>query len=274
MKNIYYIAIALLSIMVSSCEEVINVDLPTGPPKLVIDASIKWIKGTAGNEQKIKLTTTTNYYSNTVPPVAGASVIVTNTANSSSFTFVENPGTGEYICTTFEPVLNANYRLVVEYNGQTYTATEKMTSVPIIDKIEQKTSQGFGGEFYEIKAFYTDNGATDDFYLFRYKTNFDIFPTYEVSEDEFYQGNQLFAIYISEDINVGDTLDINISGVSQRYFNYMSKLISVAGNGGINPFQTPPATVRGNIINSTDEKDYPLGYFNVSETVFQEYKVQ
>lgn len=274
MKKIQYITLLLLSIMVSSCEEVIDVALPTGPPKLVIDASIKWTKGTAGNEQKIKLTTTTNYYSNTVPLVSGATVVVKNTDNNVSFEFVENPGTGEYICTTFEPIINANYQLTVDYNGQTFTATEKLIPVPIIDKIEQKKNQGFGGEFYEIKAFYTDNGATDDFYLFRYKTNFDIFPTYEVSEDEFYQGNQLFAIYISEDISAGDTLDINISGVSQRYFDYMSKLISVAGNGGINPFQTPPATVRGNIINSTDDEDYPLGYFNVSETVFQEYKVQ
>ena len=65
MKNIkLFIVLLIASFSVISCEEVVNVDLDTAAPKLVIDASIKWEKGTTGNVQKIKLTTTTDYYSN------------------------------------------------------------------------------------------------------------------------------------------------------------------------------------------------------------------
>jgi hypothetical protein len=36
-----------LTVLLSvSCEEVIDVNLNTGPPKLVIEASINWLKGT------------------------------------------------------------------------------------------------------------------------------------------------------------------------------------------------------------------------------------
>jgi hypothetical protein len=45
----------------------------------------------------------------------------------------------------------------------------------------------------------------------------------------------------------------------------MSVLVSIAGNGGGGPFQSPPATVRGNIINTTQEENFPLGYFSLSE---------
>jgi len=274
MKYITNITLILVSFFFVGCEKVIDVGLETAAPKLVIDASIKWVKGTVGNEQTIKLSTTTGYYSNVAPTISGAQVFITNTDTNLIFDFIENPGTGNYVCNTFVPVLNANYSLTVIYAGQIYNAEEKLIPVPTIDKIEQKTNQGFNSLYYEIKAFYTDNGATDDFYLFRYKTNFDIIPSYEASEDEFYQGNQFFGLYINEDIKAGDNLDINIYGISQRYYDYMLKIISIAGGAGGSPFQTPPATVRGNIFNSTNEADFPLGYFNVSEVDFRNYVVQ
>jgi hypothetical protein len=107
MKNIAYLFIL---IFFASCEDVINVDLETGDPKLVIDANILWQKGTSGNEQKIKLTTTTDYYTNTIPTVSGAIVFVTNSQNT-VFDFIEVPNTGEYVCTNFVPVINETYTL-------------------------------------------------------------------------------------------------------------------------------------------------------------------
>ena len=49
-KIIYYFAIVITSFSLFSCEDVVNTDLQTAPPKLVIDANIKWEKGTLGNE--------------------------------------------------------------------------------------------------------------------------------------------------------------------------------------------------------------------------------
>jgi hypothetical protein len=54
----------------------------------------------------------------------------------------------------------------------------------------------------------------------------------------------------------------------------MSILVSIAGNNGGGPFQSPPATVRGNIINTTDKANYPLGYFSLSEIDFRSYTIQ
>ena len=52
----------ILIIITISCEDVIDVNLNNAEPRLVIDASINWFKGTTGNEQSIKLTLTAPYF--------------------------------------------------------------------------------------------------------------------------------------------------------------------------------------------------------------------
>lgn len=264
-KQRYIILLLVLVLGFSSCEEVIDVDLNTAAPRLVIDAALQWQKGTDGATQKIKLSTTTGYFDQVIPKVSGATVFVTNETGI-VFDFLETvPNSGEYICTNFVPVLNSTYTLTVIQSGITYTATETLIPVNPIDKIEQRNDGGFAGDNIEIKFFYTDNGLTDDFYLFRAKLSTYQIPEYGVSRDDFYQGNQIFGLYSNEDLKSGDQLEFSLSGISEGYFNYMQVLLSIAGSAGGSPFQSPPATVRGNIINTVDENNYVLGFFSVSE---------
>ena len=71
-----------------------------------------------------------------------------------------------------------------------------------------------------------------------------------------------------------DVVEITHFGVSQSYFNYLSILLDIAGSSGGGPFQSPPATVKGNVINQTTFSDFPLGYFSLSETDRRVYTVQ
>ena len=261
------------TIFLTSCEKEIYVKLNNTDPKLVIDASIKWKKGTLGNKQQVKLSTTFDYYSNIVPKISGAVVFVKDN-NNNSFNFIETDTLGNYNCNNFIPVLNQEYTLTVQYDNQVYIASETLKSVPVIDKIEQKNNTGFSGNDIQVKAFYTDNAATSDFYLFKFQASDKIVPNYEVSKDEFYQGNQIFGIYEDKNLKTGQVLNIAFLGISERYYNYLSILISIAGNTSGSPFQTPPATVRGNIVNTTNEKNYPLGYFNLSEMDFRKYTIK
>ena len=264
-KQTYIFLLLILAVGMSSCEEVIDVDLNTAAPRLVIDAALKWQKGTDGATQKIKLSTTTGYFDQVIPKVSGATVFVSNTEGT-VFNFFETvPNSGEYICTDFVPVLNATYTLTVVQDEVTYTATETLKPVSPIDKIEQRNDGGFAGDNIEIKFFYTDNALTDDFYLFRAKLSSYEIPNYGVSSDEFYQGNQIFGLYSNEDIKSGDELELTLSGISEGYFNYLQVLLSIAGSSGGSPFQSPPATVRGNIINTVNEDNYVLGFFSLSE---------
>ena len=274
MKKILYIVSLITFLSLTSCEEVVDLKLDTAPAKLVIDASIDWEKGTTGNEQTIKLSTTTGYYSNVIPSVSGATVFVTNSSNT-VFNFIEDvPNSGNYNCTTFAPVLGDTYVLTVNYAGQTYTGSEKMIAVPDIANVTQRNDAGFSGEDIEVKFFFQDNPLENNSYLTRYKTPVKAFPEFEAFDDRFEQGNLMFGLYSNEDLKAGDTIDYTLHGISKQYFNYMRILLGNAGTAGGSPFQTPPATVRGNMVNQTNETNYCLGYFRVCEVVKTQYVVQ
>ncbi|WP_282787325.1 DUF4249 domain-containing protein [Flavobacterium croceum] len=268
MKNI--LSLFLLSILLWSCEDKVNIDLENASPKLVIDANILWNKGTSGATQSIKISTTGNYYSNTTPKVSGAIVTVTSGANV--FNFLEViPNSGEYVCTNFVPVVNQNYTLNVNYQGQNYTATEKLLATPTITHVEKTVVSVFGKDVIQLKAFFNDNGNENNFYLVGVKNPLYQIPEYGVLKDEFFQGNEMFGFYADENLVIGLDMKFTIQGISERYYNYMNKLLSVSGNSGGSPFATPPASVRGNIVNQNDTNNYPLGYFHISEQDTKNY---
>jgi hypothetical protein len=274
-KLFFYISILMFAIIFTNCEDVINVNLKNENPKLVIDAVIKWQKGTTGENQKIILSTTSDFYSNDVPPASGATVTITNSTNT-VFNFVETPNTGEYLCNNFIPIINETYILEVIHNGQTYTATDKLYATPVIQYVEQKSVPPIGGgeDQIQIKFFFQDNGAEDNFYLVGIQNPNYISPDYGVISDEFFQGNIMFGFYANDNLVSGQILPLYLQGISNSYFNYMNKLIAIGSTNNGNPFATPPVTLRGNLINQTNPDNYPLGYFSLGEVDTRDHIVQ
>jgi len=270
MKLTKYFSIVIVTIFFVGCEDVINVDLNTAAPRLVVDASINWQKGTDGSVQKIILSTTTDFYSNVIPKVSGATVSIKNSTNI-SYIFNEIPNTGEYQCTNFKPVIGETYTLIINYNGATYTATEMMQSVTPIDAIVQKDDAGFSGEDYEIVIYYKDPLAKN-FYMARFFPDIYKSPSYSVIGDEFSNGNQKSWNFNDEDLKQGTSIDITHYGISEDYYNYMNKIIAASGSSG--PFQTTPAAVRGNVVNQTNIEKYALGYFSLNEVDFRNYIIK
>jgi len=262
----------LVLISLVSCEDVVDVNLDTAAPRLVIDANILWQKGTSGNEQVIKLSTTSDYFSNVIPPVLGATVFVTN-SSATVFNFIDVQNNGQYVCTNFIPVINETYTLTVQVNGITYIATDKLLATPSIENVQQTTVQGVIGDIIQVKFFFQDNGSEDNDYLVTVQKEPEVIPELGVIEDRFFQGNQMFGFYSDEELEVGNNLQFKLQGITRRYYNYMSKLINITSSGG-NPFATPPATLRGNIINQNNDNDYPFGYFHLSEIDTRDYTVQ
>lgn len=274
MKKIFLYFFLTTTVIFTSCEEVVNIDLTNAAPKLVIDAIIKWEKGTTGEIQNIQLSLTNDFYTNDILPANGAIVTVTNSSNV-IFTFSEIPNTGTYTCTNFEPVIGETYRLDILYDGQLYTATNTLIATPDILNVTQETVPGFGGDDeIQIKYFYQDNGAEDNYYLLGVKNPNKQIPEFGAVTDEFFQGNLMFGFYGSSETEPGITLDLSVQGITLGYFNYMNKLITIAGSGSGNPFATPPATIRGNITNQNNAENFPLGYFHLSEIDTVNYLVQ
>jgi hypothetical protein len=271
MKKILYLS--LLFILTTSCEDVIKVNVPTEKPRLVIDASINWFKGTSGANQEIKLTLTAPYFDSTVPPANGAQIQITD-SNNNVFVFTEDAASGIYKNNTFIPSINEIYNLSISYQGETYLASETMKSVASIEYVNQNDTGGFSGNETELKAYYTDPVNEKNYYFFEFISDIPVIPSLEVYKDEFTNGNQIFGFYTEKDLKKGDIVTIRNYGISEAFYNYMFILLQQNSQEGGGPFETQPATVRGNCINQTNPKNYPLGYFRVSQVDEFIYTVQ
>lgn len=261
MKKILYV---FLAVLLFACEDVIDVDLPTVEPRLVIDASINWFKGTSGNEQSIKLSLTAPFFEEDIPPANNATVFITD-ENSNIYNFNEDANTGIYLNTTFDPEIDRTYNLTVIYENETYVATETLKSVSELTRVEQNLEGGFTGEETEIKAFFDDPVDEENYYFFEFIPSLPVTPTLDTFEDKFVNGNEIFGFYVEEDLDPGQSVTIRNYGVSERFYEYMFILLQQLDDSGGGPFETQPATVRGNCINQTNPANYPLGYFRLSE---------
>ena len=270
MRRIFYIWIVAVSF---SCEDVIDVDLNTAEPKLVIDASIDWFKGSDGKDQTIKLTRSAPYFDENVPPATGAEVTII-TSNGEIFNFIEEGQTGIYTTSTFIPEIDKMYQLTINYQGETFTAKETLKSVTDIDFVEQNDEGGFSGDETELKVFYTDPAGAENFYFFEFISDIPAIPTLEVYNDEFINGNQIFGFYTEEDLVSGDVVTIRSHGVSKRFYDFMFILLQQSAEDGGGPFETQPATVRGNCLNETNPENFPLGYFRLSEVAELVYTIE
>ncbi|MEO8253887.1 MAG: DUF4249 domain-containing protein, partial [Flavobacterium sp.] len=110
-------------------------------------------------------------------------------------------------------------------------------------------------------------------YLYKYQYSTKVTVSYSVVENKFFQGNEYYSSSGTDDLKIGDVIELKHSGISKQYYNYMNILIGViGGSGGL--FQTPAATVRGNMKNITNPENYPLGYFSLGETDSRSYVIQ
>ena len=265
MKNIKII-IVLCSILFASCEKVIDVDVPSIEPKLIIDATFEvyFNENPVTANSVVKLRLSADYFDETVPTVTNATVFLTDVTNNTIINFSDTNADGNYEPNSdFIPADNVEYELIIIYNNETYKGNATKIKSTKINTVEQGDKTLFSGEEIELKISFTDNVATEDYYLF----NIDIYNFITI-EDRFFNGTDYNFSYFYEDENIEfpKNIAIKFSGASKEYYTYFRILLEQSGVNSGGPFQSVPSSLLGNIINTTNEENFPLGYFHIAET--------
>lgn len=270
-----------LSFSFIGCEDVIEVDLSTEPPRLNVDAVIRLDTTIDFTTAQIKVNLSSSFFE-TNEPVAVEEMILQNldyiptSALDQNFIIFTETAPGIYEGTKNTSFFTSGeLSLNINYQGELYVAKTTFAPTVPFDEITQGDATLFSGDETEIVVSFTDNPDREDFYVFDFGFN-----EFLVSEDEFYQGEQFkFSYFYDDEVQTGSTLEIGILGADESFFNYMNQLIVQSG-GNQGPFQTPVGTVRGNIINVTGidnvtvtdnverSNNFALGYF----AVVQEFK--
>lgn len=265
MKNIKIISL-LLIVLFTNCEKVIDVDVPSIEPKLIIDATFEVLfdENPVVANTFVKLSLSADYFDDTIPPITNASVFLTNLLDNSIINFTDENEDGNYEpIISFIPANDVEYELTIIYNNETYKGkATKVKSTPFTDIIQGDETL-FSGDEIELKISFTDNVDVDNYYLF----NIDTYNFITI-EDRFFNGTDYNFSYFYEDENIElpKNIMLKMSGMTKEYYTYFEILVSQGGQNGGGPFQAIPSSLLGNMINKTNEENFPLGYFHISET--------
>lgn len=265
MKKIYILPV-LIILLFSKCEKVVDIDVPSIEPKLIIDASfdVLFDESPITANTVVKLSLSADYFDEEIPKVTNATVFVTDLLNNTKINFSDDDLDGNYTPTTsFIPADDILYELTIIYNNETYKGkATKIKSTPFTSVIQGEETL-FTGKETEIKVTFKDEPIIENYYLFNFDR--DLFLSID---DRFFNGSDYnFSFFYQEDdIELPTTTTIKMSGITKEYYTYFEVLSSQSGQGGGGPFQSVPSSLLGNIINTTNEENFPLGYFHISET--------
>ncbi len=282
-----YIPIFSVFLLFMGCEDVVEIDTPAEPPRLSVDALIRIDESEPITKAVVEVNLTSSFFDDTEAADLDEIIIQNSDYESSgpsdqNFIVLTESSPGRYEAfknTSF--FTDGRLELSITYGNDRYLASTQYVPAVPIDNLKQGEGELFTGDETEILVSFTDSPVRDDFYLF----DFD-FNEYLVTDDGFYQGQTFeFSYFYDEDVEPGMEISVEILGIDEPFFNYMNQLIVQAG-GDQGPFQTPSATVRGNIVNITnsdntggsDSQDnrnnFALGYFAICQTFSESIRIE
>ena len=264
-----YIQIIIFSIVViiglSSCEEVINIDVEQAPSQLVID-------GLVTDEDTIHVVrlSLSGGFDGSVPAEVTNAMVEVRDNLGNIYNYTHNPEGLDslqgyyYSDQKYMGRVNGIYQLDVSVGTKSYTAMDTLRAVSSIDSLSiriddqaVKDSEN-DGKIYQVLLYAREPQETIDFYYFKFYRD----SVLEVDDN----------IYVFDDKVLGGSLDglpspilfregelagVEIYGLTRVQFVYLTDLGSLLNNDG-GMFSPPPANPRSNI------KGGALGFFQVS----------
>lgn len=254
----FFLLIVIISLLIHSCVEKIDIKLDDSYTRLVVDGSIT----TDTMVHTVILTKSTSYYYNDpAPPVTGATLQISDGTNVFFLNEAEPGvyGTESTVSGIPGTTYTLNIKLAEPIGGYSdYSAISKLYPVSNLDSVSLTFHPDWSDEgIWEVKCNVQDP-PTEDFYRFLISKNRDMLTDtlseWFVTDDRFFNGNYVSNAPISylrqhpegEFISVGDTVNVEMNSISSEYANFIWE--AQAEVQGSNPlFNGPPANVKGNI---------------------------
>lgn len=258
-------ALAII-IMLSSCEETIELDLRQAEPLTVVEAIVT-------NQHKqhiVKLSKTIGYYENRENPLITNAIvrIVENRDLAYEFTFSENEGV--YISIIpFAAVPGHFYELIIEYDGKHFYGSDTLQPIGEVEDMKwrinerQQRRPWKEGYYYEVLISAEEPQYRKDFYLFHFYRN-----------DSLQRYDDKSGLFFSDDTAIGERIEnmagpvfyregdlarfetMSLTASAYRYYSHLARLLN--NDGGM--FTGIPANPLSN-IQSTERV---MGLFQVS----------
>lgn len=259
------------SILLVSCQDVIDLEVPNSDPRVVVVGRVSDSEGVHA-----KVSVSAPFFSQTATPkINDAKVLLfedgvmvaelTNDSIEGLYTAIYNGTIGKsYEIQVDIPDGNPNYR-----QSSWRSHPELMRPTVVLDSFNVKLLRRplvFEDGFYAQVFFRELPGLGDHYRITRWRNDSLITQDINITDDQtidgFYFGEDgvpAFA-YTGPVEKEGDSLGLEISSISERYYDYMALIVTQVFQVG-STFDPPPSTIIGNIYNMDNPEEYGFGYF-------------
>ncbi|MFC2129427.1 DUF4249 domain-containing protein [Bacteroidota bacterium] len=237
------------TLLISSCEEVIEIDLNSVHPALVVEGFLY-----KDQVARVHLSETANYFSLDHPvPIENATVILTSNGIESEE--LVNLGDGNYMGVVITGTEGVNYDLEIMWEEEVYSGSAYLPMKPEIlslDLIEfQPAPQA--PLFTQISSTFLDGSAMEDYFYIKYFQNdtllrdfYFAIPDQIAIQDTIEFTNPIHSFL------PGDVIEVQVYAIDEPLFNYFSQLNDALG-GSMAMSSTP--------YNPTSNIEGAMGYF-------------
>jgi uncharacterized protein DUF4249 len=262
MKNYkLYLSIIALIILGTSCQKVIDINLNSVSPAIVIIGNINDQPG----PYAVTLSQTVNFGSlNSFPAISGAFVSISD--NTGIIDTLKEVNPGIYLTKKTVGAVGRTYNLTVIANGQTYTSSSTIPSAITFDTLEviQRINSFRHDTSLTAQAGFQDPGVILNYYRFIETRNDTLLSDIHVLDNEYTSGHFIdYIIRTDTSLAIGDSVKIEMQCIDKGTYQYLNTFREASGSTNVTP-----ANPISNISNNA------LGYFSAHTSRYKRLKVQ
>lgn len=260
------LSIVILSIIVSSCTEEIDIDLNSSDPQIVVEGNV-----TTLGESVIKISKSVNFdESNNFPMVQNATVELYDDMGNSEILSELSPG---FYTSSLIGIEGRSYSLIVQVDGLQFSSFSKIPDNVKFDSLIVTKASGTGGiggsgfsSNYEVAVKYKDPANESNYYRFVEFVNGEITNSY-VFDDRLNNGQNVTRTLLNfnRELDSGDVLQVEMQCIDKPVYEYFNSFSNLQGGPG---GSSTPANPYTNIDGAV------LGYFSAHTSEIKEKVIQ
>lgn len=246
------VALCLLAFALTSCEDVIDIDLDEADSQYVIQGAVTNQTGpyTVTIQQSVPFDEANNY-----PQISGATVTLNDGTLTDTLTEVRAGVYQTVHLLQGEP--GRTYTLTVRVGEQVFSAQSTMPAAVALDDLTTTTASFGGSETIQMVPNFTDPVGLGNYYRFVQWNNgvrlANIFVLDDRNNDGIVVTRPLFAPGSDVETALGDTVTVEMQTIDRNTYKYLYALDASSSNG---PNASTPANPDNNFGGAC------LGYFS------------
>lgn len=261
-KKISSILLLFLIAIGFSCEEVIDPDLISEPPIVVVDG---WLLPNS-EETRVVLSRSAPFNSNEINPrIEDASVVIREQFGQSNLFRETKKGFYQPINTNFTTRNFGRYNLEIQIDRVNYTSSIVVRNTPTIDSLTFSLVENTPliEDGYYVTFYYQDPAASKDFYYWEVLKNGILISEQDIniSDDDNINGSyiELELDYVFEE---NDFVEVRLHSFTKEAYEYYQALKLLTESGS--PAQAIPENPKSNLTSDKEGGEIILGFFNAT----------